>query len=75
MKKIFRKLGYKIENYDFRLIVYVLLLSIIGVLMVHSATVNEVEEGLLDTTQKQILGVIIGLISMVVISLIDYKRY
>ena len=74
MKKIFRKLGYKIENYDFRLIVYVLLLSIIGVLMVHSATVNEVEEGLLDTTQKQILGVIIGLISMVVISLIDYKK-
>ncbi len=74
MKKIFRKLGYKIENYNFRLIIYVLILSVIGILMVHSATVNEVEDGFLDTTQKQVLGVGIGFICMIIISLIDYKK-
>ncbi|MCI6676039.1 MAG: FtsW/RodA/SpoVE family cell cycle protein [Clostridiales bacterium] len=74
MKKIFRRLGYKMENYDFRLIFYVLILSVIGIFMVHSATVNEVEDGLLDTTQKQILGVGIGIVCMIAISLIDYKK-
>lgn len=62
------------ENYDFRLIFYVLILSVIGIFMVHSATVNEVEDGLLDTTQKQILGVGIGIVCMIAISLIDYKK-
>lgn len=55
---------YHLSDYRFNLIISVLALSIIGVLVVGSA--KEVYQN------KQILGVIIGLIAMVVVSLIDY---
>lgn len=55
---------YHIKNYNFTLVALVFALSVLGVLVVGSA--KEVYQG------KQIFGVVIGLVAMVVISLIDY---
>ena len=59
----FRK-TYRLSDYRFNLIISVLALSIIGVLVVGSA--KEVYQN------KQIFGVVVGIIAMVVVSLIDY---
>ena len=56
---------YKIKNYRFRLVVYVILLCIIGVMVVGSAKPS--------LQNKQIVGVVGGLIVMVITSLIDYS--
>lgn len=56
---------YKLKNYRFRLIVYVVILCIIGVMVVGSAKPS--------VQNKQIVGLIGGLIAMVIISLIDYN--
>lgn len=56
---------YKIKDYHFRLVAYVIMLCIIGVLAIGSA-----KESVQD---KQIMGVIAGLIIMVIVSLIDYS--
>ncbi len=56
---------YKIRNYDFKLIIMILLLATIGVFAVGSA-----EESL---QSKQMFGVIAGSVIMIVISLMDYK--
>lgn len=56
---------YKLRNYDFKLIIMVLALSIIGVFAVGSA------EQSLQT--KQLIGVIAGVIMMVGISILNYK--
>ena len=60
---MFRK--YTIRNYDFKLIVMLILLSAIGILAVGSA-----EESL---QSKQLFGVIAGVVMMIVISLFNYK--
>ena len=57
--------NYHIKNYNFALILMVLGLSIIGILSVGSA--------LPSAQPKQILGVVIGLVMMVIVSLIDYE--
>ena len=56
---------YKLRNYDFKLILMVLALSIVGVLAVGSA-----EESL---QTKQIFGVVAGMVLMIGISLFNYK--
>ena len=58
---------YKIRNYDFKLILFVILLSIIGYLAVGSA-----KESVQD---KQLYGILVGIVIMVVLSLIDYSHY
>ncbi len=55
---------YKLKDYNFKLIALVLALSVIGVLVVGSARA--------DLQSKQIFGVIIGIIAMLIVSLIDY---
>ena len=56
---------YHLKDYKFTLVFLVLALSILGVLVVGSAR---------DINQsKQIIGVIIGLVAMLVVSLMDYK--
>ncbi len=60
---MFRK--YRLRNYDFKLIVMLVLLSTIGILAVGSA-----EESLQN---KQLFGVIAGVIMMVIVSLFNYK--
>ncbi|MBQ0059702.1 MAG: FtsW/RodA/SpoVE family cell cycle protein, partial [Lachnospiraceae bacterium] len=56
---------YKLKDYNFRLVIWVLSLSIMGVLLVGSADAS--------LQFKQMLGVIFGFVLMVVISLIDYS--
>ncbi len=56
--------NYKFKNYRIKLVIYVLILTIIGILVIGSA--NE------DYQSKQIIGLIIGIVAMVVVSLIDY---
>lgn len=63
-----------VRDFNFRLMAYVLILSVIGVLVVHSATANEHTQSLLSTTVKQIIGVGGGLIICIVLSLIDYHK-
>lgn len=59
---------YKLRDYNFRLIVYIILLNIIGVLVIKSATNSDPE-----IIGKQLLGIAIGLVAMAVISLIPYN--
>ncbi len=56
---------YKLRNYDFKLIIMILALSIIGVFTVGSA-----EESL---QSKQLFGVIAGMVLMIGISFMNYK--
>lgn len=57
---------YRLRDYDFKLIILVLAVSMIGVIAIGSAKES------LQT--KQFVGVLGGLLLMVVISLIDYSR-
>lgn len=59
------KLHYNIKDYRFSLVILVTTLSVLGVFMVRSARP--------DLVSRQIMGVVLGLITMAVISLIDYK--
>ena len=56
---------YKLRFYNFRLLFLLLSISSIGVLLVGTARK--------DLMAKQIMGVIMGLIIMVIVSLIDYS--
>lgn len=56
---------YRLRNYDFKLIICVLALSIIGILAVGSA-----EESLRD---KQLMGMLAGVILMLALSFVDYS--
>lgn len=56
---------YKLKNYNFRLILYVIVLSVIGILVIGSARES--------VQAKQIGGVILGVIVMVTVSLMDYS--
>lgn len=56
---------YKLKNYHFQLILYLILLTCIGIAVIGSA-----EE---SVQNKQIMGFIMGLIIMIVLSLIDYS--
>ncbi|MCD7885296.1 MAG: FtsW/RodA/SpoVE family cell cycle protein, partial [Lachnospiraceae bacterium] len=55
---------YKLSNYNFRLILWVLILSILGILVVGSAEA--------DYMPRQILGLVLGVVLMIVLSLMDY---
>ncbi len=59
------KIQYKIKDYRFRLIAYVVILCIIGILVIGSAQPS--------VQNRQIMGMVIGLIVMVAVSLIDYS--
>ena len=63
-----------LSNLNFKIIIYALILSIIGIFMVHSATQNEAVTGMITTTQKQILGMVIGLVLMMILTCIDYHK-
>lgn len=60
--------NYKLRHFDFKIILYILILSVIGILVISSATMNSAE----DTSNKQIMGVGLGLICMLLVALIDY---
>ena len=54
---------YKLRFYNFRLVIFLLAISVIGIILVGSARD--------DLRSKQMIGVIMGLIFMVILSLID----
>ena len=56
---------YKLKNYHFQLILYVSILTIIGIMVIGSAQAS--------VQSKQIFGFALGFISMVIVSLIDYS--
>ena len=56
---------YKLRFYNFRLVIFLLAISVIGIILVGSARD--------DLRSKQMICVIMGLIFMVILSLIDYS--
>jgi len=58
---------YKFRNYNFRLIIFVIALGLIGYLAVGSA-----QESL---RQRQMFGIILGVSLMLLLSLVDYSIY
>ena len=56
---------YKLRFYNFRLVIFLLAISVIGIILVGSARD--------DLRSKQMIGDIMGLIFMVILSLIDYS--
>lgn len=56
---------YKIRNYQFSLIIYLVILTVIGILLIGSAEAS--------VQPKQVLGLFMGLAFMVAISLMDYS--
>ena len=56
---------YKLRFYNFRLIIFLLAISLIGVTLVGTAAEN--------LKSKQFVGVILGLIIMVILTLMDYS--
>lgn len=55
---------YQVKDYNFRLIIYVLTLTMIGISVIGSAQQS--------VQSKQVLGLLLGIVVMVIISLIDY---
>ncbi|MCI8949470.1 MAG: rod shape-determining protein RodA [Lachnospiraceae bacterium] len=62
--------NYKIRNFNFRLVIYVLVLSGIGVLIIRSAS-GSAED---TRVMRQIIGICAGLFIALALSLIDYHR-
>ncbi len=56
--------NYKLKDYNFKLIVYLCMITIIGILLVNSAQP--------DNTKKQAMGFVVGLSVMIILSFIDY---
>ena len=57
--------NYQFKSLNFRLIIYVLALTIIGILIIGSANA--------DSQKKQILGLVLGIIVMFVMALVDFE--
>ena len=56
--------NYKFKDYDFKLILYLCIITIIGILLVNSAQP--------ENTRKQLMGFVAGLAIMIILSFIDY---
>ena len=61
--------GYKLRYYPFRLLFYILVLNVIGVLAIYSATGGDK-----SMVAKQIFGIVLGLVVVVFLSLIHYRK-
>lgn len=62
-------LDYDFKNYNYRLFLYVLLLNIFGVLIIRSATNQN-----MAVVGKQIMGVVVGSALIIGLSLLDYHK-
>lgn len=62
-------LDYNFRNYNYRLFLYILLLNTLGVLVIRSATNQD-----MAVVGKQIMGIVIGSGIIIGLSLIDYHR-
>ena len=61
---------YKFRHFNFKLLLYIIFLSVMGILIIRSATLSTGEE---STYTKQIMGVVIGMAAMLNVSLNDYR--
>lgn len=66
--------SYHLRNYNFKLILYAMTLSILGTVIVQSASVNEVQTSTFSTVEKQVMGVVLGVACMIILSLLDYHK-
>lgn len=67
-KKIFEKLKtYQLKYFNFRLLLWLILINVLGVNVIASATTSDTYE------KKQIMGLIVGTIMVIAITLIDYN--
>ena len=62
-------LNYNFRNYNYRLFLYVLLLNILGVLLIRSATNQD-----MAVVGKQMMGIAVGLVLVIGLSLFYYHR-
>lgn len=62
---------YKLRNFNFRLIIYMLTLSIIGVLVIRSASTGSMED---SRVVRQMLGIGAGLAVALIVALMDYHQ-
>ncbi|MDO5410220.1 MAG: FtsW/RodA/SpoVE family cell cycle protein [Lachnospiraceae bacterium] len=60
---------YKFRYFNFKLLLFISFLSVVGILIIRSATMSTGEE---STYMKQIMGVAIGMTAMLIVSMIDY---
>lgn len=60
---------YQFKNYNFRLVLYVLLLNLLGVYVIRSATNQD-----MAYVGKQVMGIVVGFAIVLILSLIDYHR-
>ena len=68
IRKIFSTIkNYKLSNLNFRLLIYVLAVTFIGIFCIGSATEGE------DFQFKQILGFALGIIVLIIFTLLSYK--
>jgi len=58
---------YKLKNYNFKLILWVFALSVIGYFAIGSARVSY--------QSRQMYGILVGVITMIIISLVNYSVY
>lgn len=62
-------LEYQLKNFNIRIIIYMLALSVIGIMAIWSAT-NQNE----SMVTKQIAGILVGMTMAVILSFIDYHK-
>lgn len=63
--------NYHLKNLNIRIIIYVLLLSVMGVLLIYSATNKSSYYA--DYYKRQIFGICVGIAAMLVMTLVSYK--
>lgn len=71
--KIFKFSEYRIRRYDFKIILIIAALCVIGYLVLNSAMANDSTRE--STLQKQMIGMIAGASIMILLSFLDYHVY
>lgn len=64
---------YDFKRYDVFFVALIIILSIIGVVAIKSATMSNIHGGTDLFVKKQIMGIVSGSIIMLIVSLIDYR--
>ncbi len=67
---MFRFQEYKLKKFNFRILLIIAALCVIGILVLNSAMVNDPDRS--STIMKQLLGIGVGAACMLILSLLDY---
>lgn len=59
---------YNFRNYNYRIVIYMLILNVIGILIIRSASPD------VSLAQKQVVGLAVSLAAALVLSLVDYHK-